>query len=116
MITGYTDSRLDEVKDLIGRLVIGENGVLSEKNGTIKYKIGLILYETKSDGTTIFTYLAPNRPKEENNFIGVESNYIFQNNNDNVFFRNPNFSVFERFLNLELLTDNDIDAFPNNFF
>lgn len=116
MISGITSSRLNEVTNAIGELIVGENNLLSFNNNVYKYKIGDILYETDLEGNTKFYYKPPIRSRKIDNFVGEERIHTFEKETDNVLFRNPKFSVFEKFLNLELLQDNDLSAFPNNFF
>lgn len=116
MISGKTSSRLDEVADSIGRLIVGENNLLSFDGEFYKYRIDGIIYKTALNGDTTFVYVVPNRKKENLKFVGNEVDYNFRVEIDNVFFRNPNFSAFERFLNLELLEDNDIGSYPEGFF
>jgi len=116
MISGKTSSRLNEVADNIGRLIVGENNLLDFDGKVYKYRIGGIIYTTDLEGNTTFIYVVPNRKKENLKFTGNEVDYSFMVETNNVFFRNPNFSAFDKFLNLELLEDNDIDSYPEGFF
>lgn len=117
LVSGITESRLEEITPLGQEPTEGRNGVTQITEDYIRYRIGAILYEDRADGTTVYKYY-PQRPigyagsfvslPFDTSYLGVDGSRI------NVI--RSGVPAFQTIFNLEILEDSDLEAFPQNFF
>lgn len=123
MITGYTDSKLDDIRTYYEQpYVVGINGVTYINEEKIEYTIDLVNYITFFDDiqTTIFISPLTDQPTISNDRVAVfdDSNPFGDKKNTESFINidRNNYSVFEKLFKLSKITKlSDFEDLPNNY-